>query len=138
MGRNSDLDHLLRHMRPVLEAERYVFATLDPGLPVPYGLEARMQFREAEGTTLIVEAGAAAAAGLETSFPCRCLSLTINSSLDAVGFMAAISGALAEDGISCNAVAGYFHDHIFVPEADAERALACLQALSGRHGGEFD
>jgi hypothetical protein len=40
--------------------------------------------------------------------------------------------SLAGAGITCNMLAAYYHDHLFVPEADARRALELLQALSGR------
>lgn len=57
----------------------------------------------------------------------------MHSALDGVGLTAAFSSELAGAGISCNVVAGYHHDHLFVPEADAERALAVLRGLSARH-----
>ena len=52
------------------------------------------------------------------------------SSLDAVGFLAVITSALAKAGIGVNPVSAYFHDHLFVAEADAEEALAVLQGLA--------
>jgi hypothetical protein len=47
-----------------------------------------------------------------------------------VGLTAAVSAALTREGISANVIAAYYHDHIFVPEADAERALDALRALT--------
>jgi hypothetical protein len=63
----------------------------------------------------------------------RRITLRVHSALDGVGLTAAFSSELAAAGISCNVVAGYHHDHIFVPDADADRAMAALHALSDRH-----
>jgi len=52
-----------------------------------------------------------------------------SSSLDAVGFLAAITSRLAEAGISVNAVWGYQHDHLFVPDQKATEVLNLLQAM---------
>lgn len=57
------------------------------------------------------------------------ITLTVHSDLQAVGFTAAFAGALGRAGISCNVVAGAFHDHIFVPVEQAQEALAALKAL---------
>jgi len=61
--------------------------------------------------------------------------LTANSALDGVGLTAAVASALAETDIPCNIVAAFRHDHVFVPSAMAERALAILKALQDRAGG---
>lgn len=58
------------------------------------------------------------------------ITMRIHSSLSAVGFTAAFSRALTDAGISCNVFAGYYHDHIFVPEAAQSKAMAVLTALS--------
>jgi hypothetical protein len=55
--------------------------------------------------------------------------LTVHSSLEAVGLTAAVSKALTEANISCNVVAAYYHDHIFVPVKDAKQAMRVLEKL---------
>jgi uncharacterized protein len=55
--------------------------------------------------------------------------LTVHSSLEAVGFLAAITARLAETGISVNAVSAFYHDHLFVPHDRADEALARLQEM---------
>ncbi|MGR3323386.1 MAG: ACT domain-containing protein [Pseudooceanicola sp.] len=87
-------------------------------------------FAEPEGLSLILSSGEARAAGLPLDLPMRRITLRVHSALDGVGLTAAVSGALAGAGIPCNMVAALRHDHVFVPEADAERALAILAALS--------
>jgi hypothetical protein len=58
------------------------------------------------------------------------ITLGVESSLDAVGMMAAVSAALAARGISCNPVSAFLHDHVFVPWDRREDALAALAHLS--------
>ena len=76
----------------------------------------------------------AASHGLVASAPMRCITLTVHSSLEAVGLTAAIATELARFGVSANVVAAYFHDHVFVPSAQAEQALAAL-GNRGEAGG---
>ena len=57
------------------------------------------------------------------------ITLTVHSSLEAVGFLAAITARLAAAGISVNAVSGFYHDHLFVPEHKADEALHHLQNM---------
>jgi hypothetical protein len=83
-------------------------------------------FREAEGCTLILRRGEAERLGLAFIYPCRMITLTVHSSLDAVGLLARVSALLAERGISVNAVSAYYHDHLFVPVERAEEALRAL------------
>lgn len=53
----------------------------------------------------------------------------VAEALEAVGLTAAVSSALAEAGIRCNVLAGYFHDHLLVPAARAHDAPVVLRAL---------
>ena len=129
MPAETDLDRLLATMRPELLPDEYVFCTLPPGAPVPAGLNPVGTFCEVEGLTLIVQATEAAAAALPAIFPCRLITLRVHSSLAAVGFLARISTLFAAHGLPANVVAGYYHDHLFVPTARAEEALALLAAL---------
>ena len=133
MPGRTDLGGLLRQMRPTLDPERYVFATTrDGGLAARAPALARIE--EAEGTTLILRPADAEAAGLAGEFPCRRITLAIHSSLDAVGFLAAILPELSARGIGVNPVAGFYHDHLFVPEDRAEDALRILVALGAQAG----
>lgn len=132
MAGETDLVNLLKHMRPELQPGLYVFATLGPAEQAMdlSALAPLCTFREAEGLTLILEQAVAAKAGLRHSGPMRQITLMIHSALEAVGLTAAFAAALTREGISANVVAGYYHDHIFVPELDAARAVKALEALS--------
>lgn len=130
MTGETDLDALLRGMSARLWDDVFVFATVGADA-VPQGLVPRMQFAEAEGTTLILTLAEAENAGLPYQFPCRMITLEIHSSLEAVGFMARIASALAEKGMGVNPVAGFYHDHLFVPEDRAADAMIVLDRLAG-------
>ncbi|HEV7310649.1 ACT domain-containing protein [Ensifer sp.] len=127
----TDLAKLLATMNPVLYPQTYVYCT------VAYRDQARTQtleplatYREDEGLTLVLARDAADRAGLEYGPLLRRITLNVHSALEAVGLTAAVSAALTREGISANVIAAYYHDHIFVPEADAERALSALRALT--------
>ena len=118
----SDLGQLLAEMRPALQEDRYGFEALDPDAPLPPQLFALIQ--EDEGMTLVAP------------FPdgeWARITLMVHSSLSAVGLSAAVAGVLADRDISANIVAGYHHDHIFVPWARRDEALAALEALSEQY-----
>ena len=132
MTGGRDLQELLATMEPTLRDGAYVFATVS-GTVVPAGIDPIGTFREAEGLTLILPAAEAARAGLDASPPMRLITLSVHSSLEAVGLTAAFATELARHGISANVVAGYYHDHIFIGAADAELAVAALRMLSMRH-----
>jgi len=126
----SDLKVLLSSMDPQLADGDYLYCTTPEGTLADHlHLEPAGMFREAEGWTLILPA-TADTAGLAASGPMRMITLKVHSSLEAVGLTAAFAAALTKAGISVNVVAGYYHDHIFVPAADAERALEALRSLA--------
>lgn len=89
-------------------------------------------FKEDEGTTLILMRADAASLGFAETLPMRRIVLEVFSSLEGVGLTAAVSGALAAQGIPCNMVAAFHHDHVFVPAEMAERALAVLLDVQKR------
>lgn len=59
----------------------------------------------------------------------RLITFDVTLEPELVGFMARISAALAEAGISLLPYAAYTRDHIFVAAADFDRALAALGKL---------
>jgi hypothetical protein len=88
--------------------------------------------REPEGVTVVVAEGEALARGWVVAFRSAWITLRVHSDLAAVGLTAAFARALGEAGISCNVVAGVHHDHLFVPVARADDAMAALRALQAR------
>jgi hypothetical protein len=128
----SDLDTLLRHMEPVLNAGVYVFTQSDDVVQIDPS-HVMASIREPEGLSLVVEESVAAAAGLKPALRCAWITLNVNSDLEAVGLTAALATALGQAGISCNVVAGLNHDHIFVPVNQAAQAMAELKTLQAGH-----
>jgi hypothetical protein len=121
-------------MQPVLSEPEYVFASLDKYSSVALAkliaqLEPIGTFYEKEGLTVIVLKANADVLGIAYQGVFQCITLNVHSSLEAVGLTAAVSSALANQGISANVVAAYYHDHIFVPIAKANQALSCLLQL---------
>jgi hypothetical protein len=126
----ADLPTLLATMRPRLADTPYVFVTR-PRMDCAALEAALASFREDEGVTLVLQSDLASTLGFKASPPWARITLTVHSSLDAVGFVGRVATALAAAGISCNPVSAWYHDHLFVPWDQRERALATLQSLSG-------
>jgi len=126
-----ELSHILEQLEPRLSAREFVFCTFKNQ---QYGDLSHLQpvaaVQEAEGLTLVIDKDMAQSKGLDFVSGFKRISLSVHSSLDAVGLTAAVSDLLAEHGISANLIAGYFHDHIFVPARRAEEALALLTTLN--------
>ncbi len=108
---------MLSGMAPVLNLQRWAFVVAEDAVPA----EAFAVIHEEEGTTAILPDPAGDFARI---------TLMVHSGLNGVGLTAAVAGALAERGIACNVVAGFHHDHLFVPWERREEALATLAALS--------
>jgi hypothetical protein len=128
-----DLHDLCRRMTPSMVDGVFVYCSFSD-FRLPQGLEPICTFREDEGLTAIVGKTQAEASGVPYTFPCRLITLAVHSSLDAVGFLACITNRLAHEGIACNAVGGYHHDHLFVPQSRAEVALQVLRSLAAETG----
>jgi hypothetical protein len=129
MTGEKDLDKLLKTIKPEQQPGDYVFCTVEDLSIVPPA-EAILMFRENEGITVIVRKELADKLGLNYSFVAGWITLTVHSSLEAVGLTAAFSKALSEKGISCNVVAAFYHDHLFVRQQDAAAAMELLNGLS--------
>ncbi len=131
MSGETDLQKLVAGLKPRLLPGEFVFVTFADARYGDYAeLEPVASYREDEGLTLVVPRARALAAGLETSESLRAITLDIHSSLEAVGLTALIATALAERGISANVLAGYFHDHVYVPTGRADEALSALESLA--------
>lgn len=131
----SDLNQLLRSMTPHLHEGVYVYCLVPQGTDVA-GYSPVVTVQEDEGISLVLREDIALSAGLEILFRAAWITLTVHSDLQAVGLTAAFSNALAGAGISCNVVAGVFHDHIFVPMEQGQAALAALRALQKNQDGD--
>ena len=125
MNEETDLAILLKQMNPLLNNGEYVFCTVN-NMEHPACKKAICFFREQEAVTLIIEKSLADTLQLSYATICSWITLTVHSSLEAVGLTAASSNALSAAGISCNVVAAFYHDHIFVPQKDTAKAMQAL------------
>jgi uncharacterized protein len=122
----TDLKVLLATMEPVLQPEPYGYGVWTQGVLL---IEPFATVSEAEGMTLVAPLAEMRAAGISSN-PWARISLTVQSDLAAVGLTAAFAGALGRQGISCNVIAGYHHDHLFVPWDRRADAMVALRALA--------
>jgi len=144
MSGETDLRFLLKRMDPAVRDGEFVFVSLDTlpsgvtGDALPSGVsidEMEAIVREDEGVTLVVRRDIADAHDWPYDFVAGWITLRVHSDLAAVGLTAAFSAALAEHQISCNVIAGFWHDHLLVPVDQLDTALEALRALTS-DGGE--
>lgn len=126
----SDLQTLIRSMEPVLNPGTYVYTSLPHDTANIASIDAITMVREVEGITLVVAEETATKLNLTNIlFRCAWITLHVHSDLNAVGLTAAFASALGTANISCNVVAGAYHDHIFVPVEKAGLAMQVLKQL---------
>lgn len=129
MSGERRLRALLAGMNPRLENGEVVFSTVSGQQLDELQAEWIACFREAEGMSLVLPRSSADAAGLEYSFAARMIKLDVHSSLEAVGFLAAVAARLTDEGISLNPIAANYHDYLFVPADKAEAAMRVLRQM---------
>ena len=130
MNGKVGLEEIMAELDPVLFGEEYVFCSTADDPADPVRSRAFAVVRETEGVTLVLQRDLAERAGLSFEGVFRRITLNVHSSLQAVGLTAVVATTLADRGISANVVAGYFHDHVFVPAARANAALRAMEELT--------
>lgn len=129
MSGEKDLEKLLKSMKPQHNSGDYVFCKVEKIENIAMD-DIVMFFKEKEAITLILKKETAEVLNLDYSVVMAWITLTVHSSLEAVGLTAAFSKALSENGISCNVVAAFYHDHIFVAKKDTDKAMEVLNLFS--------
>lgn len=124
----SNLEVLLGTMKPILNPGVFVYTPVANSIKID-SEQIIASVRESEGLSLIVSEIFAKQNNLPILCRCAWITLTVNSDLEAVGFTAVFSKALGDAGISCNVVAGAYHDHIFVPVQCSAKAMKVLNDL---------
>ncbi len=131
MNGETNIATLLKGLKPMLQKGEYVFVSLKSLDGIDRN-DTICEFKEKEGITIVIERKKADALNLNYSFITSWITLSIHSSLEAVGLTAIYATELAKNNISCNVIAGFYHDHIFVAKNDAENALKILNNLSNK------
>jgi hypothetical protein len=129
MAGETDLSVLLKSLKPNLNVGSYVFISLKDISKISRE-DILFEFKEAEGITIILSKEKADSFNFDYEFVASWITLTVHSALDAVGLTAAVSTALTKHNISCNVVAAFYHDHIFVATKDTEKAMEVLGEFS--------
>jgi hypothetical protein len=123
---------LVKGMTPKLNDGIYVFVSVKDINSIPRA-SVLCEFKEAEGTTVILDKSKADELNLKYDYHASWITLTVHSSLAAVGLTAVFSNELAKHNISCNVIAAYYHDHIFVAVKDGEKAIQVLKNLANSY-----
>lgn len=124
---------MISGMTPVVLPELFVFITTnDPALVASLSSSAISTFREEEGFSMLIPVELASKSMLKVDSPMRCITLNVFSSLEGVGLTAAVSSALGDNGIPCNMVAAFHHDHVFVPSKLCDQAMEILTSLQNK------
>ena len=121
----TNLHEILGALRPSVRQGSFVYVTL----PTPPEVEAYARIVEDEGITLVVDQSTADEHGWEYEGVFAWITLQVHTSLSSVGVTAAVATALARVGISCNVLAGYYHDHLLVPAESVDEAIDVLGGL---------
>ena len=136
MMRSEFLQELIKQLSPTLDSTTYVYCTVPKA---KYGelehLKPIVSIAELEGLTLVIPLDEAKTEGLDYYRVFRRITLEGHSSLEALGLTSVVTSLWAERGITTNVIAGFYHDHMFVPSDRIDEAMRALKELASNPGG---
>lgn len=134
--RSEFLQELIKQLSPTQDSTTYVYCTVPKA---KYGelehLKPIVSIAELEGLTLVIPLDEAKTEGLDYYRVFRRITLEGHSSLEALGLTSVVTSLLAERGITTNVIAGFYHDHMFVPSDRIDEAMRALKELASNPGG---
>ncbi|MGI9611629.1 MAG: methyltransferase domain-containing protein [Acidimicrobiales bacterium] len=133
MPGETNLNVILEELSVIRRPGRFAVVAVEEPPTLTDGVEALVA--EADRTTVVATVERAEQSGWQIDFEAAWLTLDVHSSLEAVGLTAAAATALAERSIPCNVLAGWKNDHILVPVAQAEAAIAALSDIANHSHG---
>ena len=125
----TDLNELLASMAPHLNEGEFVFCSLEGEYGDYLHLSPITAFRETEGLSLVIPKQSAIDNNINADSTYRMITLTVHSSLEAVGLTAAVAAKLTDHNISANVIAAFHHDHILVQTDKADAAMSALAEI---------
>lgn len=128
MSGKTDLSEVLKTLQVSCDNVEYGFASVKER---QIGFEDKIVglFKEGEGVTVIAPKEYFVTNSMQYEGPYAKLTIEVHTSLELVGLTAVLAKKLAENQISANVVAGYFHDHIFVQYAIRQKAVEAINDL---------
>jgi hypothetical protein len=131
----SKLADLLKDLGPELDEGKFYFSPVDESQLfslVNCLSHIKNIHREEEGLSILFSEEIKeemSEMSAEQAGPFALITLKVNSGLMAIGLLAKITGALAKEGISVNAISAYRHDYVLVPFDKKEAAMKALKKL---------
>jgi hypothetical protein len=114
-------------------SRKYIFIVSNENNIPLYSEAAVLIFKEKEGVTFVIKKEKADKLGMPYNTIFCQITLNVYSDLNAVGLIAAVSSRLAQAGISVNPVSAFYHDHLFIPASQAQKAIVLLEMLSAEN-----
>lgn len=132
MKAKADIRSLLKNLSPRVNAGEYVFCSISTNYKLK-NIEVVASILESDSRTIVIRKEDAEEVKLHYDTSMSWITLDVVSSLEAIGLTSTISKKIADHKISCNIIAGYYHDHIFVPYSDHAKAIQLLKSLSSSY-----
>ncbi len=125
-----DLETILAALDPRLNPGRYAVVSVTQPID---GARPFMTIVEPEGLTMLLTVEEAERLDVAFELPLAWITLGAVRAIGAIGLVPTVTTALAQARIPSVAGVGRWHTHLFVPEADADRAMKVLSRLSMAH-----
>ena len=128
MTGQTNLSEVLKSLQVSCDGVEYGFASVKDK-HINFCDDILGTFKENEGLTIIASKAYFEAKNIKFEGPYAKLTIEVHTSLELVGLTAVLAKKLAENQISANVVAGYYHDYIFVQYGICQKAIEAINNL---------